>query len=193
VGGGDSVTATPPTGWNYVDSIAARALLPTGKVPPARGWRRVIYNATFGLINPVQSPDELRHAELMNKIRTPLRGHYKIGVLGKGGVGKTTVAASVGSIFARLRQDESQDAPPHLRDRRRRRRTLLGHRPKTTGAAIPPRRHGLTWVVCQLKERHAPRPRIDEAITNEASPLTAEVWGWSAGRVAVRLFGWLRR
>ena len=29
--------------------------------------------------------------------------------------------------------------------------------------------------------------------TSEASPLTAEVWGWSAGRVAVRLFGWLRR
>jgi MinD-like ATPase involved in chromosome partitioning or flagellar assembly len=106
VGGGDSVTATPPTGWNYVDSIATRELLPTRKVPPARGWRRVIYNATFGLINPGQSPDELRHAELMTKIRTPLRGHYKIGVLGKGGVGKTTVAASVGSIFARLRQED---------------------------------------------------------------------------------------
>lgn len=40
------------------------------------------------------------------KIRTPLRGHYKIGVLGKGGVGKTTVAASVGSIFAELRQND---------------------------------------------------------------------------------------
>jgi hypothetical protein len=38
VGGSDSVTATPPTGWNYVDSIAARELLPTRKVPPARGW-----------------------------------------------------------------------------------------------------------------------------------------------------------
>lgn len=105
-GGGDSVTATPPTGWNYVDSIATRELLPTRKVPPARGWRRFIYSATFGLINPGQSPDELRHAELMTNMRTPLRGHYKIGVLGKGGVGKTTVAASVGSIFARLRQED---------------------------------------------------------------------------------------
>jgi MinD-like ATPase involved in chromosome partitioning or flagellar assembly len=35
-----------------------------------------------------------------------LRGHYKIGVMGKGGVGKTTVSASVGSVFAELRHDD---------------------------------------------------------------------------------------
>jgi len=35
-----------------------------------------------------------------------LRGHYKIGVLGKGGTGKTTIAAAVGSILASLRQDD---------------------------------------------------------------------------------------
>ena len=35
-----------------------------------------------------------------------LRGHYKIGVMGKGGVGKTTVSASVGSVFAELRQED---------------------------------------------------------------------------------------
>ena len=29
--------------------------------------------------------------------------------------------------------------------------------------------------------------------TSEASPLTAEARGWSGGRVAVRLWGWLRR
>jgi MinD-like ATPase involved in chromosome partitioning or flagellar assembly len=34
------------------------------------------------------------------------RGHYKISVLGKGGVGKTTVSASVGSVFAALRQGD---------------------------------------------------------------------------------------
>ena len=43
---------------------------------------------------------------LKARIRTLLRGQYKIGVLGKGGVGKTTVAACVGSIFAELRQDD---------------------------------------------------------------------------------------
>ena len=65
-----------------------------------------VFKATRGLVNPGQSPDELRQAELEAKVRTLLRGNYKIGVLGKGGVGKTTVAASVGSILADLRQDD---------------------------------------------------------------------------------------
>ena len=45
-------------------------------------------------------------AELEAKIRSVLRGHYKVGVMGKGGVGKTTVSASIGSVFAELRQDD---------------------------------------------------------------------------------------
>ena len=39
-------------------------------------------------------------------IRGPLRGHFKIGVMGKGGAGKTTVSACIGSVFAELRQDD---------------------------------------------------------------------------------------
>jgi MinD-like ATPase involved in chromosome partitioning or flagellar assembly len=99
------VTA-PPTGWNYVEGIRTSELVPTRTVPPGRGWRRLVYNATFGAVNLGQSPDELRQAHLEAKIRTLLRGRYKIGVLGKGGVGRTTVAACVGSIFAQLRQDD---------------------------------------------------------------------------------------
>jgi len=45
-------------------------------------------------------------AELETAVRIPLRGNYKVGVLGKGGVGKTSVAASVGSILAELRQQD---------------------------------------------------------------------------------------
>jgi MinD-like ATPase involved in chromosome partitioning or flagellar assembly len=58
------------------------------------------------LINPGQGPDEIRQAELEAKIKSVLRGHYKVGVMGKGGVGKTTVSASIGSVFAELRQDD---------------------------------------------------------------------------------------
>jgi len=80
--------------------------VPARKIPPGRGWRRLIYSVTGGLVNLGQSPKELKQEQLEARIRTLLRGHYKIGVLGKGGVGKTTVAACVGSIFAQLRQED---------------------------------------------------------------------------------------
>jgi MinD-like ATPase involved in chromosome partitioning or flagellar assembly len=92
--------------WNYVDSIRSSELVPTRRVPPGRGWRKAVYMASFRLINLGESPDERYQTELEAKIRSLLRGRYKIGVLGKGGVGKSTLAASVGSVFAELRQDD---------------------------------------------------------------------------------------
>ncbi|WP_082964499.1 MinD/ParA family protein [Mycobacterium sp. E796] len=96
----------PPPPVNYVDSIRRSDLVPTRRIPPGRGWRKAVYVASFKLINLGWSPDERYQAELEAKIRTLLRGTYKIGVLGKGGVGKSTIAASVGSVFAELRNDD---------------------------------------------------------------------------------------
>jgi MinD-like ATPase involved in chromosome partitioning or flagellar assembly len=93
----------PPT---YTDRIRAEQLVPSRRKPPSRGWRRAVYRASFGLINLGQSHDEIRQAELETKIRSVLRGHYKIGVMGKGGAGKTTVSACIGSIFAEVRQED---------------------------------------------------------------------------------------
>lgn len=76
------------------------------KPTPTTGWQRLLHRATFGLINPGPSRADRRTAEAEALIRTPLHGHYKVGVLGKGGVGKTSVAASVGSIFAQLRPSD---------------------------------------------------------------------------------------
>lgn len=95
-----------PANFNYTDSIRSSDLVPTRKLPPRHGWRKGVLLATFGLVNLGRSPDERRHDELVAKTRTLLRGRYKIGVLGKGGTGKTTLAASVGSILAELRQDD---------------------------------------------------------------------------------------
>lgn len=60
--------------------------------------------ATRGLVNLGPSAVERQEAEYEATIRSVLRGNYKVGVLGKGGVGKTTVAASIGSVFAQLRR-----------------------------------------------------------------------------------------
>ncbi|TPG35295.1 MinD/ParA family ATP-binding protein [Mycolicibacterium hodleri] len=104
--GQDSRAAPPPPTGSYADRIRADDLVPSKRIVPARGWRRVVYKATFGLINPGQSPEEIREAQLEARIKVKLRGHYKVGVMGKGGVGKTTVSASIGSVFAELRQED---------------------------------------------------------------------------------------
>jgi MinD-like ATPase involved in chromosome partitioning or flagellar assembly len=104
--GPDSRVAPPPPTGSYADRIRADDLVPSRRIVPARGWRRAVYKATFGLVNPGQSPDEMRQAELEARIKVVLRGHYKVGVMGKGGVGKTTVSASIGSVFAELRQED---------------------------------------------------------------------------------------
>ncbi len=74
--------------------------------PPDRGWRRILRRATFGLIKLGPSAAQRQVAEFEAAIRTALHGNYKVGVLGKGGVGKTSVAATVGSLFAELRKQD---------------------------------------------------------------------------------------
>jgi MinD-like ATPase involved in chromosome partitioning or flagellar assembly len=108
--------AAAGTGWgqshagaadfSFLNDIRSAELVPTRRIPPRRGWRKGVYASTFHLINPGQSPDERHQAELENKVRSLLRGRYKIGVLGKGGVGKTTISACVGSILAQMRPDD---------------------------------------------------------------------------------------
>lgn len=86
---------------------AERAVTPatgSGGGPADHGWRRLVRVVSFGLINPGPSAAQREAADFEAIIRTALRGSHKVGVLGKGGVGKTSVAASIGSIFAELRQ-----------------------------------------------------------------------------------------
>jgi MinD-like ATPase involved in chromosome partitioning or flagellar assembly len=61
---------------------------------------------TFGLVKPGPSAAQREEAQYRTAIQTALHGNHKVGVLGKGGVGKTSVAASVGSILAELRQQD---------------------------------------------------------------------------------------
>lgn len=68
----------------------------------------------FGL-----SPAEQRAEDRRNRIRTQLTAPYQIAVLSvKGGVGRTTTAATLGSVFAKLRPDRviAVDANPDFGD-----------------------------------------------------------------------------
>jgi MinD-like ATPase involved in chromosome partitioning or flagellar assembly len=99
------VAAVPEPLEPWVDPAVAPVPAPAAQLPD-RGWRRIVRLATFGLINPGPSAAQLQEAQFEAAIRTVLHGNYKVGVLGKGGVGKTSVAASVGSLFAELRQQD---------------------------------------------------------------------------------------
>jgi MinD-like ATPase involved in chromosome partitioning or flagellar assembly len=96
------------------DLSSARLLRPQ-KRPPQSGWRRVVYVLSGKLINPGESPADIRRRELIARINAPLLGCHKIALLSlKGGVGKTTMTATLGATFASLRGDRvvAVDANP---------------------------------------------------------------------------------
>lgn len=82
--------------------------------PPERGWQRAVRLVTFDRVRPGPSAAQRQEAEFEAAIRAPLRGVHKVGVVGKGGVGKTSVAAGVGSLLAEYRRDHvvAIDADP---------------------------------------------------------------------------------
>lgn len=91
--------------------------LVTEKTPaPESGWRSWVYKGTFKLINLGRSQKEKDLDEWLTTIASPLRGEYKVAIAGvKGGTGKSTTSASVGSVFAQVRKGDrvvAVDADP---------------------------------------------------------------------------------
>lgn len=92
----------PPSTW----ADPALAPIRSRTRPGERGWRRMVRLVTFGLVGLGRSGMQRQEAQFEATIRTVLHGNHKVAVLGKGGVGKTSVAACVGSILAELRQQD---------------------------------------------------------------------------------------
>lgn len=104
--------AVPPT--PYPD-LSTSALLRQVKAPPSGGWRRWLYLASGKLINVGEGARAAQHAQLVAQVNRPLQGCYKIALLSlKGGVGKTTITATLGGTFASIRGDRvvAVDANP---------------------------------------------------------------------------------
>lgn len=111
---GAVASGLPALGELRADLSSARLLRPS-KRPPQSGWRRLVYVLSGRSINPGESPADVRRRELIARINAPLLGCHKIALLSlKGGVGKTTMTATLGATFASLRGDRvvAVDANP---------------------------------------------------------------------------------
>jgi MinD-like ATPase involved in chromosome partitioning or flagellar assembly len=98
----------------YLD-LSTVALLGHAHRGPSAGWRKWLHRASGGLIDVGESPKVLRHESLVAQVQQPLRGCYRIAMLSqKGGVGKTTITATLGATFASTRGDRviAVDANP---------------------------------------------------------------------------------
>ncbi|GAB2938875.1 hypothetical protein GCM10027047_39070 [Rhodococcus aerolatus] len=137
-----SLAPTPPAPswdgapeWNSTpghSEIGREVLFRPAKRPPASGWRRMVHRISGGSVNPGESVEDVRRRELIERVGQTIRGDYKIAVLSlKGGVGKTTTTAALGSTFASLRGDHvvAIDANPD-------RGTLAGRIPIQTTATV---------------------------------------------------------
>lgn len=107
--------SAPPSGAPQPQELSTVALLGQTRRGPSAGWRKWLYRASGGLIDLGESPKVLRHDALVTDAARPLRGCYRIAMLSqKGGVGKTTITATLGATFAALRGDRviAVDANP---------------------------------------------------------------------------------
>ena len=95
--------------------LSTSTLLRQVKPPPSEGWRRLLYRVSGQLINVGESPRVMRYNDLTVQVNRPLRGCFRIAMLSlKGGVGKTTITATLGATFASIRGDRvvAVDANP---------------------------------------------------------------------------------
>lgn len=114
-GANQQMSQPTPAVSNYraIDTLSHVGVRSAVKMPPRRGWRRILYVLTR--INLGLSPDEIYEMDLHARIRRNARDSYQIGVFGlKGGVGKTAVTVALGSALSKVRGDRilAVDADP---------------------------------------------------------------------------------
>jgi len=109
---GQSQSSMPPPRY---PELSTSTLLRQVKPAPTEGWRKLLFRLSGQLINVGESPRTMRYNELTVQVNRPLKGCYRIAMLSlKGGVGKTTITATLGSTFASIRGDRvvAVDANP---------------------------------------------------------------------------------
>lgn len=127
-----TVPPVPTSGQTGAEMLTAATVLRSRRVRPQSGWRKHVLTLTAGKVNLGLSPADRHKVELLARARTPVQGTHRVAVISlKGGVGKTTTTAALGSVFANLRGDRviAVDANPD-------RGTLAERVPRESGATI---------------------------------------------------------
>ena len=105
----------PPAAPQHYPELSTSSLLRHIKRPPTSGWRRWLFLLSGKQINLGESPKAVHRNNLLGQVNRPLQGCYRIALLSlKGGVGKTTITATLGATFASIRGDRvvAVDANP---------------------------------------------------------------------------------
>jgi MinD-like ATPase involved in chromosome partitioning or flagellar assembly len=162
--------ALPPSSKDLSTASLLRQVQP----PPSEGWRKWLYLASFKLINVGESPRVTHHNNLLGQVNQPLQGCYRIAVLSlKGGVGKTTITATLGATFASIRGDRvvAVDANPD-------RGTLSQKVPMETAATV---RHLLRDAegierYSDVRSYTSQGPSRLEVLASESDPAVSEAF-----------------
>ncbi|RRQ29614.1 MinD/ParA family protein [Rhodococcus sp. Eu-32] len=105
----------PPVVQASALDLTNALLIKKASPPPYSGWRRWLYEATGRRVDVGNSARDERRLRLTEQVDRHLVGCYRVSVLSlKGGVGKTTTTATLGSTFASIRGDRviAVDANP---------------------------------------------------------------------------------
>jgi len=105
----------PPQAYRVPPPLDDAALTNRHLNAPQIGWRSAVHKATGGHVNLGPSSREQLRRDIIEQIRQPINGDFRIAVLSiKGGVGKTTTTLGLGSALASVRHDRviAVDANP---------------------------------------------------------------------------------
>jgi MinD-like ATPase involved in chromosome partitioning or flagellar assembly len=158
------------------ESLTPERLLRRHAMPPERGWRRALFQATGGAIKPGESPAVLARRSLEARVARRLRGPARfVPVLTrKGGTGKTTVTVLLGMTMATLRDDRviAVDANP---DRGTLAERVPGRTPHTVRHVLQQADAITTFAaMSELVTRDASRLDV---LASDTDPATAEAFG----------------
>ncbi len=154
--------------------LSTSMLLRPVKPPPSDGWRRWLYALSGGRINVGESARTARYNTLVAQVNRPLRGGYRIALLSlKGGVGKTTIAATLGATFAAVRGDRvvAVDANPD-------RGTLSQKVPLETAATVRELLHdaGSIQRYSDVRRYTSKGPSGLEVLASETDPAVSQAF-----------------